>query len=569
MASKKSTVYVVDRGESMGHCHNGRTQTDLEWGMKYITDDIGNRILSERKTDCVGVVSVTGDASTCVESKIKQFLFDDYQALRKLEKAGLGEGDLADALIQAIDLTIEGTSGVKGNKLKYERMIILLTNAHTPISFESGQWREAFQKLKEWEIDVRVLVIDKPDDNIKLEDGIKVEGNPNVIQNIQKLEELCQAIGRESSFIASYEEAIWSMSRPKPREVAVLARAYTGTLTLGDTQAHGSQALSINITTYPMTRVATAVSAKSFAEIDGQLYDVGIVPDYVLEEKNKSETAVARDKIEAGYPYGSEIIPVSEVVEQLLGEFNTNQSMQIVGFVDADRVDRWALMGQTDFVVATKDRDSLALSSFVRAMYEEDKRAVARFVRKDNSTVQMVLLSPYFDIEFECLVMCPLPFADDYRKFNFPALDKCMSRYGKELPTDNEQRIAREPTQEMLSHMEAVVDCLDLMDVDMGQEFAIPEDTFNPVIHRVKQAIKECALSGDTENLPETLPILLEVSRPPAELVERSKEHLDKLRELFDLKRVEKRKTLKEEAAEMEAKLKAPKQHLDLDLLFA
>lgn len=598
MASKKSTVYVIDRSESMGHCHEGRTETDLEWGIKYVTDDIGNRILSERKTDQVAVVSVTGDSGATVESELKQFLFEDYQKLKDLTVAGYGSGDLVDGLISAIDVTTNGTAGVKGNKLKYQRMIIVLTNGKSPMNFETSQWNDALNILLEWEIDVRFLVIDKLDlDVIKSEDAessvkeeqdsVKKEELPEEEEkeekekelaktNIAKLETLCDSIKREASFVASYDEAIWSMSRPKPKEVVVTARSYVGTLTLGESGT--DMGVSINVIVYPMTRVAAPISAKSFAlASDGKLMDVGIARDYlVVEDESKPEdaTTVNSDQIDAGYPYGSEIIPVSEHVEQLLGEFGTTQSMEIVGFVDAERVDRWALMGSSDFVVASKDRDSIALSSFVRSMYEEDKRAVARYVRKDNVAVQMVLLSPYFDIDFESLVMCPLPFADDVRKYQFPSLDRFMTRSGNaELPENHPQRVAREPTHEMLQLMESVVESMDLMDVDVNEnesmEFAVPEETFNPVIHKVRQAIKECALSGDTETLPTPLPILFEASRPPQSVVDKSSAQLERLHTLFDLKKVEKKKTIKQEASEMEAKLKAPKTGLDLDLLFA
>lgn len=40
MADKEATVYIVDVGKSMGECHNGRSATDLEYGMEYVWDRI-------------------------------------------------------------------------------------------------------------------------------------------------------------------------------------------------------------------------------------------------------------------------------------------------------------------------------------------------------------------------------------------------------------------------------------------------------------------------------------------------------------------------------------------------
>lgn len=40
MADKEATVYIVDVGSSMGERHQGRSVTDLEWGMQYVWDRI-------------------------------------------------------------------------------------------------------------------------------------------------------------------------------------------------------------------------------------------------------------------------------------------------------------------------------------------------------------------------------------------------------------------------------------------------------------------------------------------------------------------------------------------------
>lgn len=40
MADKEATVYIVDVGKSMGEKNGGRSETDLEWCMKYVWDKI-------------------------------------------------------------------------------------------------------------------------------------------------------------------------------------------------------------------------------------------------------------------------------------------------------------------------------------------------------------------------------------------------------------------------------------------------------------------------------------------------------------------------------------------------
>lgn len=51
----------------MGQRHHGRHQTDLEWGLEYVYDMISNKIMSERKTDVVGIVAVNSTGE--LESK--------------------------------------------------------------------------------------------------------------------------------------------------------------------------------------------------------------------------------------------------------------------------------------------------------------------------------------------------------------------------------------------------------------------------------------------------------------------------------------------------------------------
>lgn len=44
MADKQASVYVLDVGREMGETHNGRSETDLEFAMKYIWDKITSTV---------------------------------------------------------------------------------------------------------------------------------------------------------------------------------------------------------------------------------------------------------------------------------------------------------------------------------------------------------------------------------------------------------------------------------------------------------------------------------------------------------------------------------------------
>lgn len=44
MADKEATVYIVDVGRSMGEKRNGRTESDLDWAMRYVWDRITSTV---------------------------------------------------------------------------------------------------------------------------------------------------------------------------------------------------------------------------------------------------------------------------------------------------------------------------------------------------------------------------------------------------------------------------------------------------------------------------------------------------------------------------------------------
>jgi len=43
MADKQATIYIVDLGASTGECHNGRVESDLDYGMRYVWDKLAEQ----------------------------------------------------------------------------------------------------------------------------------------------------------------------------------------------------------------------------------------------------------------------------------------------------------------------------------------------------------------------------------------------------------------------------------------------------------------------------------------------------------------------------------------------
>jgi ATP-dependent DNA helicase 2 subunit 2 len=147
MADKEATVYIVDLGESMADCHNGRDESDLDFGMRYVWDKISTTVAASRKTWTVGVVGLNTEET---DNEQDREGLDGYEHISVLQEIGpmtlssLRElrseiqpshtygGDAISAIVVAISMIETFTK-----KLKYNRRIILVTNGESPIEDES------------------------------------------------------------------------------------------------------------------------------------------------------------------------------------------------------------------------------------------------------------------------------------------------------------------------------------------------------------------------------------------------------------------------------------------------
>lgn len=116
-------------------------------------------------------------------------------------------------------------------------------------------------------------------------------------------------------------------------------------------------------------------------------------------------------------------------------------------------------MSKSNVIIAqrTNDKASMALSSFIHAMFELDSYAVARFTARENSEPLILLLVPSIESEYECLIDVELPFAEDIRPYRFPPLDKVVTMSGKVL---NQHRNL--PSTNLIQALSDYVDHMDL-----------------------------------------------------------------------------------------------------------
>ena len=165
MADKEATVYIIDLGSSMGDCHNGRTESDLDWGMRYVWDKITTTVAASRKTWTIGVVGVRTDETSnplqdrqedgyeniSILQELGPMNLTSLRSLRSLIKpSNTKTGDSISAIVLAVDMIEKFTK-----KLKYNRKIILVTDGEG--SVDPDDFDEIAGKIKVCGIELVVL----------------------------------------------------------------------------------------------------------------------------------------------------------------------------------------------------------------------------------------------------------------------------------------------------------------------------------------------------------------------------------------------------------------------------
>ncbi len=163
MADKEATVYIVDLGESMADCHNGRVESDLDWCMRYVWDKISTTVAAARKTWNVGVVGVRTDETDnpmqeddgyeniSILHELGPINMTSLRDLQdKIKPSNTTSGDCISAIVLAVDMIEKLTK-----KLKYKRKIILVTDSEAPL--DGADLDEISAKIKSCEIQLDVL----------------------------------------------------------------------------------------------------------------------------------------------------------------------------------------------------------------------------------------------------------------------------------------------------------------------------------------------------------------------------------------------------------------------------
>ncbi|KAF2201806.1 SPOC domain-like protein [Delitschia confertaspora ATCC 74209] len=569
MAGKEATVYIVDLGRSMSEKRHGRRQTNLEWSMEYVWDKITSTVSTGRKTTLVGVVGFrTNDTNVgefvddsegyeniSILTPLKQFLLPDIRALQNdLKPSKTDNGDVTSALVIAIQMISEATSNKSGKPLKYDRRIIMVTDGFGPI--HDDDLDGIASKIKDDEIELTLLGVDFDDE----EYGFKEEDKaPEKAENERILKQLVDDCGGNFGTLA---EAVEQTALPRVKEVRPTPN-YKGTLTLGN-PADYDATLTIDVERYPCTMIAKPPTASRFvvrtdlagalvetqstATVVGDDHDEGgqlaaVRNQRVYKVENPDEPGammnVEPEDLEKGYEYGRTAVHISESDSNVV-KLETEQGLEIIGFVHAEKTERYLPMSRTNYIIAQKTNSEakLALSSLIHALYETECHAIARLVAKEGKPPCILLLTPFIELDTEALIDVELPFAEDMRRYKFPSLDKKLTVSGKVITEHRDI-----PNEGLMKAMSDYVDAMDLSTFGKDEdgnsmEYMQLEETYSPLLHRINHIIRWRATHDTYTSLPEPPAVLMEYSVPPADLIDEVSKQLITLKQTADVKRV-------------------------------
>ncbi|KAG0644451.1 SPOC like C-terminal domain-containing protein [Tuber brumale] len=587
MADKQATVYVIDLGATLSRVHPSRGESDLDYTLTYIWDKITATMSTGRKTDVIGVVgfrtentdntmaTADGYENICVLAPIAQFLMDHVRDLNRVLVPSRGKGEGGDgfsAICIAVDMIMRYC-----RKLKYIKNVVLVTDGR-------GEWddegcEEIVGQIQEEGINLTVLGVDFDDEEYGFVEEKKVPKKARNEKVIKKIVEACNEGGQELGIFGTLAEAIYELGKPRLKKVRPVA-SFRGELTLGNPEMYDT-AFSINVERYPRTAIAKPISASSYTtkteklgsdgEVSGdgpasKVTDLQAVKNaraYQIEDDAAAGGMmdIEKEQMEKGYKYGRTVVPIS-TTDETITVLETEPGLRVIGFVPVEKYRRYFSMSTTNVIVGAKDnpKAAMALSSLIHALFELEAYALARLVTKKNVAPVLVLLAPFIDADYECLIDVQVPFTEDVRHYRFPALDKVTTISGKVL---EKHRFL--PTPGLEKQMSDYVDKMDLMtanDDEDEAEYATVDETFSPILHRINQVVRWRAVHPD-EPLPPAHEILTKYNCPPETLLVVSTDTLRKLIEASGVKKVDPKLAGRKRGREQPV----PKSGLDVEAL--
>ncbi|TDL15840.1 SPOC domain-like protein [Rickenella mellea] len=589
---------VVDLPDGPKGEKRTREMTNLEWALQFVLLKIQEMIYNGRKTDQCGVILFgTEDTENCINEEgggydhVTDFIpiaQPNSGTLAKLQalKPSTVVGDPIDAII----VGIETQDRYLGNKKTWTRKLVMVTDGENPIEVED--WELTTKKMNALDVRTTIVGVDFDDEEF----GFQEEDKSHIKrENEQFLSTFVSSL--TNGILGTCAFALQECVRPEPKLTKSALMAYV--LRLGDVATRPEEAVEVLVKTSKCTAVARPPSMKKFAkrvkvgeaevddmdidfddsnEVDGEdkkdIYAMlKMRTEYYLDrvdgeggdgenendnpegegeqqdgeggEKKTTEAVerVDKEQLIKGFKYGSSYAPCPD------GQFpklTTEKGIDICGFFPDKNLRRDWAMSEVQYIWAdpSSGQQQVAFSSIVQAMLERNVVAFARWVTRDGMDPKMGVLVPRSFEKVDCLLWVQMPFADDVRRYTFQSLENLVSKKGEKI-----EKHAYLPTEEQMSAMDAFVDSMDLMHAgDKDEEgnrmpWFDPRFSFNPAVHRIKQALFHAAVVTDlkTNPLPLPHPEIVKYLEPPRRVLKRAHDATENCKSAFKVQQVPKR----------------------------
>ncbi|KAM6080460.1 X-ray repair cross-complementing protein 5 isoform 2-T2 [Theristicus caerulescens] len=541
-SSKAAIVLCLDVGFTMSNSASGE-ESSLEQAKKIMTKFVQRQVFAESK-DEVAVVLFGTDGTTNDLARGDQYqnitvhrslMLPDFDLLEDIQdviKPGSEQADFLDAIIVCMDLLQKETIGKKYEK----RHIELFTDLSSPVS--EDQLEIIIANLKKTGISLQFFLpfpVDVDDRGGNTSANVYSQMHRNSFprkglseqqkKGIDVVRKLMHTLDEGGGLeeIYTFRESLERLSMFKKIERRPMA--WPCQLTIGSN-------LSIRIVAYKsvteekVKKIWTVVDAKTLKRDDVQKETV-----YCLNDDD--ETEVQKDDTIQGFRYGSDIVPFSKEDEEQMKYKTEAKCFSVLGFSRSSQIQRHYYMGnQVLKVFAAKDDENaaVAFSALVHALDELKVVAIVRYAYDRRCNPQIGVAFPYIKDAYECLIYVQLPYMEDLRQYIFSSLKnnkKCI------------------PTADQLSAVDSLIDSMNLVyEDDDGETF---EDLFkpskipNPHFQRLYQCLQHKAFHPN-EPLPPIEQHLLEMLEMPHVVKERCQAPLEKVKALFPLKEVGKKK---------------------------
>ncbi|PWN23548.1 SPOC domain-like protein [Microstroma glucosiphilum] len=502
------------------------------------------------------------------------------ELLRLLRACGEDEGghdaDPLDALICALtSLSDKNRGGQSASAKSYKKTIYLITDARHRMNKDSVD--AIATKIRDERVSLRVIGVDFDDEEFGFKepkkDTVKAENEAWWHSWLTDLPE---------SRIATAAHAIEQATLPNVQMQG--SAPYSSALTFGDPDNRYSTGgvMHIPIKMYKLTTRVLPMARKTMSKLAEQAViarqgngaspghrQTDVVPSstpmlsstdvsdgltntylvdtrrlYFLAEEAKEHGTEHAEALPEGaensfskaYKLGASVIPITSDLDI---QWESKSGLEIIHWVKESTFRRQYLLADiwNIFADAINSQAQVQLSSLSMAMKAQGKYALVRFVRRANAEPKLGVLHPVTrsdeDTAADYFHFSEIPFSDDLKRYTFPSLDRVITADGKVL---KDHRTL--PTDKMVSAMEGLIDSMDLMhafkdEEGQGQAWFSTEDSFNPAIHRMKEAVAYRVMHPDSKDLPRPHWEVDKFLDRPGEIREASEPWADKCKKAF------------------------------------